>query len=166
MIDFPLDDVLDEQACLDWLERHLHPEGLACPHCQSHQRRLARQNRYFPAYTCLECGTYYSLYTGTIFEKTRQPARTLVMLLRGVAKGESTARLARELNLSRMQAHTLRRRIQENLFTRQATHVLEHDTEVEVDELYQNAGEKIYPTHRARRPATPPRKQASRARHV
>jgi len=28
MIDFPIDDLLDEAACLNWLERYLHPEGV------------------------------------------------------------------------------------------------------------------------------------------
>ena len=44
--------------------------------------------------------------------KTRQRPATLVLLLRGIAKGEPTARLARELGVSRKQLHTLRQRIQ------------------------------------------------------
>jgi hypothetical protein len=39
--------------------------------------------------------------TGTAFEKTRQRPATLVLVLRGMAKGEPTVSLARERGLSR-----------------------------------------------------------------
>jgi hypothetical protein len=81
---------------------------------------------------------------GTIFAKTRQTPATLVLLLRGMAKGESTARLARELKLSRKQATTLRQRVQQNLFDRQPRGLLSGAV-FEADELYQNAGEKKHP---------------------
>jgi transposase-like protein len=65
----------------------------------------------------------------------------LVLLLRGIAKGESTARLARELGVSRKQLHTLRQRIQANLNATAPTKAMA-GTAFEADELYQNAGEK------------------------
>ena len=71
-------------------------------------RRLFHAQERFPAYRCRACDSYYTLLTGTVFAKTRQHPATLVLLLRGVAKGEPTARLARELGLSRKQLHTLR----------------------------------------------------------
>jgi hypothetical protein len=64
-----------------------------------------------------------------------------VRLLRGMAKGEPTARLARELGLSRKQLHTLRQRLQANLNVTAPTTVMT-GTAFEADELYQNAGEK------------------------
>jgi transposase-like protein len=115
MIDFPIDELLDDGLCTRWLERHLHPNGLACPHCGHSARRLFRAQGHFPAYRCRACQGYYTLLTGTIFAKTRQRPATLVLILRGIAKGEPTARLARELGLSRKQFHTLRQRIQNNL---------------------------------------------------
>ncbi len=42
MIDFPMTDLLDDAACTAWLERHLHPEGLVCPHCGNSDRRFFR----------------------------------------------------------------------------------------------------------------------------
>lgn len=84
-----------------WLERHLHPGGLHCPHGGSLDRRLCRAQGHVPAYQCRVCEGYYTLLTGTIFANTRQPPATLVLLLRGIAKGEPTARRARELGLSR-----------------------------------------------------------------
>ena len=32
-MDFPIGDLLDEQACYDWLVGRLYPRGLACPSC-------------------------------------------------------------------------------------------------------------------------------------
>ena len=141
MIDFPITDLLDDDSCTLWLERHLHPVGLKCPHCGSHDRRLFRAQGHFPAYRCRGCNGYYTLLTGTVFAKTRQPPATLVLLLRGIAKGEPTARLARELKLSRKQLHTLRQRIQANVHETAPT-VAMLGTAFEADELYQNAGEK------------------------
>jgi hypothetical protein len=106
------------------------------------------------------------VFTQTSFEKTRQSPSTLVLLLRGIAQGETTARLARELSMSYPQVLTLRQRIQENLYEKLPTDILEEEHEIEVDELFQNAGEKRNPAHRARRSAPAAGKQASRARHV
>jgi glutaredoxin len=54
MLDFPITELLDDSLCLIWLERHLHPDGFACPHCGSTKRRLFRQQR-IPAYRCRDC---------------------------------------------------------------------------------------------------------------
>ncbi len=140
MIDFPITDLLDNDSCTRWLERHLHPAGLQCPHCGSYDRRLFRAQGHFPAYRCRGCDGYYTLLTGTVFAKTRQPPATLVLLLRGIAKGEPTARLARELKLSRKQLHTLRQRIQANVNETAPTAAM-LGTAFEADELYHNAGE-------------------------
>ncbi len=147
MIDFPITGLLDASICMIWLERHLHPDGFVCPHCGSTNRRLFRQQKHFPAYRCRDCDRYYTLLTGTAFEKTRQPPATLVLLLRGITKGESTARLARELGLSRKQMHTLRQRIQTNLNETAPIDLMEGTT-YEADELYQNAGEKKHASSR------------------
>jgi transposase-like protein len=141
MIDFPIDELLDDSVCTIWLERYLHPQGLTCPHCGHSERRLFREPGHFPAYRCRACEGYYTLLTGTVFANTRQRPATLVLLLRGIAKGESTARLARELGVSRKQLHTLRQRIQANLNATAPTKAMA-GTAFEADELYQNAGEK------------------------
>jgi transposase-like protein len=141
MIDFPLSELMDDAACVTWLETHLHPTGFVCPHCGSAERRLFRQQGSFPAERCRRCEGYYTLLTGTAFAKTRQSATALVLLLRGVAKGESTARLARELALSRQQLGKLRKRIMSNLNDTAPTDLMA-GTAFEADEVYQNAGEK------------------------
>src|SRR6476619_367101 len=148
MIDFPIGELLDERACTEWLERHLHPHGLCCPRCGAADRRVARRGGPFLGYRCSRCDRYYTVLTGTAFEKTRQPPSKLVLLLRGIAKGEPTARLSRELSISRKHAHTLRHRVQANLAATRLSGVRETEVEFEADELYQNAGEKRHATSR------------------
>lgn len=140
MIDYPITELLKEASCKHWLERHLHPNGFGCPQCQSQERRLHRQQGSFESYLCRACGCYYTLLTGSAFAGSRQSARTLVMLLRGISKGESTNRLHRELGMPYKQVLTLRHRLQ-HLDESAPTTVMPGD-EFEVDELYQNAGEK------------------------
>jgi transposase-like protein len=157
MSDCPIAELLDDRICTLWLERHLHPHGLTCPRCGHPERRLFRTQGHFPAYRCRSCDGYYTLLTGTVFEKTRQRPATLVLLLRGMAKGEPTARLARELGLSRQQLHTLRQRLQTNLNETAPADVMT-GTAFEADELYQNAGEKQHAPSRSRR-STPSTRQ-------
>jgi hypothetical protein len=63
------------------------------------------------------------------------------VLLRGVCHGETTARLARELALSRQQTHPLRQRLHDNANETAPMDQLT-GTAFEADEGYQNAGEK------------------------
>jgi hypothetical protein len=98
------------------------------------------------------CQGYYSLLTGTVIAKTRQRPTSSALLLRGIAKGEPTARLARELGLSRKQLHTLRQRIQTHLNETAPTAVMV-GTAFEADELYHHAREKRHPAPGPHRPA-------------
>jgi transposase-like protein len=155
MIDFPIADLFDDSLCLLWLERHLHPNGFVCPHCGSANRRLFRRQGHYDAYRCRDCDGYYTLLSGTIFEGSRKRPATLVLLLRGISKGEPTARLARELQLSRQTVHTRRQQIQTNLNDSAPTAMMEGQT-FEVDEIYQNAGEKKYASSRPERSTPSP----------
>jgi hypothetical protein len=141
---------------LIWLARHLHAEGFKCPRCGGTERRLFRAQGQFPADRCRACEGYDTRLTGTVFEKTRQQPAPVVRLLRGIATGEPTARLARELGLSRKQLHTLRQRIQANLNATAPTGVMTGTT-FEAAELYQNAGEKKHTPSRPHGSSTPAR---------
>jgi hypothetical protein len=65
----------------------------------------------------------------------------VVLLLKGVSKGESAMRLAEELGVSRSTVHELRKELQENARRLQPDTSLT-DEHVETDEMFQNAGEK------------------------
>jgi transposase-like protein len=118
------------------------------PSLSSPERRLFRPQGDFPAYRCRVCDGYYTLLTNTVFEKTRQRPATLVLLLRGMAKGEPTARLAREVGMSRKQLHTLRQRVQRHLNDTAPAEVMT-GTAFEADERYQHAGEKQHAPSRS-----------------
>lgn len=144
MIDCPMAELLEDSICLLWLARHLHPEGLACPHCRSPDRRLLRPPGDFPADHCRACDGYSTLLTNTVFAKSRQRPATLVLLLRGIAKGEPTARVAREGGRSRKPRHTWRQRVQTHLNDTAPAEVMT-GTAFEAAARYQHAGEKTHP---------------------
>jgi hypothetical protein len=157
MVDFPITELFHDCLCRVWLARHLHPDGFACPQCGSAERRWFRIHRHADADRCRACDGYDTLLSGTAFEGSRQRPATLVRLLRGVAKGESTARLARELQRSRQTAHTLRQRLQTNVNNTAPTGVMDGQT-FAVDARYQNTKGKNTP-HPDR--DNPPRRRAN-----
>ncbi len=165
MIEFSITDLLSDEACVRWLETYLHPGGLVCPHCRSAERRLFREQGYFPADRCLACDGYYTLLSDTVFEKTRQRPATLVLLLRGIAKGESSSRLSRELGIGRKRVMELRQKIQNKLYETLPTAVMDGDRPLRPRTVPER-GEKRHAAPRPTRPAALPGQQAARTRHV
>jgi transposase-like protein len=160
MMDFPIADLMDEDACYHRLLELLHPGGLACPRCGGTDAFI---HRYFRApvldYRCKGCGKVYNAFTGTDWQKTHFRPSQIVLILRGFAQGRTTAGLARELKASRghllERRHTMQARA---LAAAEAGATPLPDGTVEADEMDQNAGEK-------RRPARRPRRPAAAARH-
>ena len=140
---FPITDLLDDERSESWLLEHVHPEGLRCPKCGSTKRRFFRKTEpsRLSVYRCLQCEGIYNLYSGTLFEKKHLRPSQVVLLLRGVAKGESSMRLAEELGVSRSTVHELRKELQRNARRLQPEAPLT-DEHTETDEMFQNAGEK------------------------
>jgi transposase-like protein len=141
---FPITDLLDEQESIEWMKKYFHPNGLRCPGCQAttEQARLFRiRKRGLADYRCQLCQRVYNLYTGTLFAGSNLDARRLVLLLRGICKGEPSTVLSQELSLSRLCVHRWRKRIQANAFAMLSQEALT-DADTETDEMFQNAGEK------------------------
>lgn len=140
---FPITDLLDDRRSEKWLLEHFHPEGLRCSKCSSTRRRFFRETETsrLTVYRCLECEGIYNLYSGTLFEKKHLRPSQVILLLRGVAKGESSISLAEELGVSRSTVHCLRKELQENAKRLQPDVPL-IDEHTETDEMFQNAGEK------------------------
>jgi hypothetical protein len=92
-------------------------------------------------YRCKRCGSCFNIFTGTALKWTKHDPVQLVQILRGIAKGSSTAQLARELNVDRKWLLALRHKLQDFAFLSASKDSLQ-DKVVESDELYQNAGEK------------------------
>src|SRR5688500_11177632 len=101
---FPIANLLDEQESTEWVEQYFHPHGLKCPGCGAtteQARRFRRRQRGLEDYRCQRCQQVYNLYTGTIFAGSHLEARRVVLLVRGICKGEPATTLAEELALSR-----------------------------------------------------------------
>ena len=144
-MDFPIKELMDREACLEWIEEYFHPEGQKCPHCQAplEQARWFRKTKCsdLDVYRCQDCQGIYNLYSGTIFEGRYFTPEQTVLFIRGVCQGQSSAQLARELSISRTTATEVRHQLQANAEQVQPDSALD-DLEVETDEMFQNAGEK------------------------
>jgi len=169
MIEFPITPLLDQQASANWILEHFHPDGLKCPRCQAgveqaHEFRRTKRSQLV-VYRCNECGQTYNLYTGTVFQQRHLTPGQVILLIRGVLKGEPSTTLAAELGVSYKTVLELRRDLQDNARHLQPDTPL-LDTETESDEMFQNAGEKRIRTPGPCRPATPSRQQATRTRYL
>jgi transposase-like protein len=148
---FPITELLDEQQSVEWVEKYFHPQRLRCPGCGAttkSAREFRTLGRGFVDYRCQKCQRTYNLYTGTIFVGSNLEPRRVVLLLRGVCKGEPATVLAAELSLSRQCVHRWRKRIQQNAYALLSEAALA-DLETETDEMFQNAGEKRRKTRRS-----------------
>lgn len=168
-MEFPIVDLLDDELSEQWLMGYFHPNGLKCPGCGrgTEAARIFRRTRRssVTVYRCRHCHRIYNVYSGTLFQgKQLRPAQ-VILLLRGVCKGEPSTVLAEELGLSRTTVHTLRRAIQRNARQIQPETPLE-DQQTETDELFQNAGEKRGETRRPGRSTSAAGKQATGARDI
>jgi transposase-like protein len=165
---FPITELLDEQESILWVEHHFHPKGLQCPRCgaaRQKAREFRQQKKGLVDYRCQNCQRTYNLYTGTLFAGSNLAPRRVVLLIRGICKGDPATVLAEELSLSRQCVHRWRKRLQVKGYMMLSPGVLP-DSETETDEMFQNAGEKRRQTLRSVRPAAPPRQQTTRARHL
>jgi len=148
---FPITDLLADQESLEWVEKYFHPTGLRCPGCGARTqqaREFRKHKRGFVDYRCQQCQSTYNLYTGTIFAGSNLEPRRVVLLVRGVCKGEPATVLAEELALSRQCVQRWRKRIQAKAYEILSQRALP-DAETETDEMFQNAGEKRGQTRRS-----------------
>lgn len=144
-MDFPISDLMSEKLSTEWILEHFHPNGVVCVHCgapwsKASEFRRTRKSELI-VYRCRDCGGIYNLYSGTIFAARQLRPSQVVLLMRGVLKGESAMTLARELGMSRTTVTELRFLIQHTAFHNAPPQALA-DKEVEADEMFQNAGEK------------------------
>lgn len=144
-MDFPLLEITDDILAEQWMQKYFHPNGLHCPECKAHVKHARgfgqTQRSHVTRYRCRRCDKRYTVYTGTVFAHKHLRPTQVILLLRGICKGESSACLARELQLAYDTVHHLRQRIQTNAVALQPATPLP-DAITETDELFQNAGKK------------------------
>jgi transposase len=143
MMLFSLLNLLDMQKCYDFLCDILHPEGLNCPkcHCSVQDSKIHRRDRApIIIYKCKN-GHLYNIFTKTIWQGTHYSCSMIIRILQGIAQGVSTLHLSQELGIDRK--HLLERRHKLQSFVANSSNCEPlHDEVIEVDEMYQNAGEK------------------------
>jgi transposase-like protein len=162
-MDFPIGDLLDHEKCTEWIQAHFHPDGLPCPAC----RRMVKEARVFrttrrsrlKVYRCV-CGKTCTLYSGTVFAGHHLTPVQIVLLMRGLLQGQTSAQLARELGMAYSTVLGLRHELQAQAQQALPSNPLP-DVEAESDEMFQNSGEKGIP-HRD--PLDPPRRRANKQR--
>jgi transposase-like protein len=111
MITFPIQELMDEQKCYEYLFKSLHPHGLKCPagHAlRSGQKPHDRHRAPVLDYRCPECGSVFNAFSGTVWSSSRYTCIQMVLILRGIAQGAPTEHLADELGIDR--SHLLEKR--------------------------------------------------------
>jgi transposase-like protein len=99
---FPITELLDEEACYEFLVSVLHPQGLQCPaghRVEAGQAPHMNDRAPVVDYRCRRCGKVFNVFTTTLWKGTHYSCRQVVLLVRGFAQGVPTLHLARELKL-------------------------------------------------------------------
>ena len=160
MIRFPIQNLLKQEECYEYLKEVLHPEGLSCP--EGHelpegQSPHDRKRSPIVKYRCRECGAVYNIFTNTMLQGIHYDSCTIVLMLRGFSKGASTKMIADELERDYGTILKWRHRLQAQALVPSEAETLP-DEQAEADELYQNAGEK---GEEHEDPDDPPRQRAN-----
>jgi hypothetical protein len=164
-MDFPITDLMDEDACYAKLVAWLHPEGLACPRCRRADRMRVHRRHRAPVidYCCGHRARVSNAFTGTALHGVRRGPVELVPIIRGFAQGVPTAQLARALDCDGSELLALRHRLQD-LAWRNRDRMPRDDKVLEADEAYQDAGEQGRAAPRPRRPTAAAGEQDPRPR--
>src|SRR5258707_9029409 len=117
-IEFPIVELMSSQNSYEWLVEYFHPHGMACPHCRAalQEARAFRvtKSSQVPDYRCRKCDKTYNVYSGTVFEGRRLSAEQVVLVVRGVVKGEQAQILANEIGVCRQTVQAIRHQMQVN----------------------------------------------------
>src|SRR4030042_7137022 len=70
--DFDL-EFLDEDACFNWVLKHVYPDGIYCHICEKITKHYKDSKRR--SLSCDLCGHHVHPTAGTIFEKSTTPLR-------------------------------------------------------------------------------------------
>src|SRR4051812_46239714 len=114
-MDFPILDLMDQEGCRQKLFDLLHPDGSSCPRCGARGGlNVHRRHPDSPVidYRCKACRRVFNMFTGTQWQGTHLGPAQILLILRGIAQGVPTAKLAREVGISRQHLLRLRHEIQ------------------------------------------------------
>ena len=131
----------DEQSAVRWFEALYWPQERCCGHCGSTNTREVPNAKPMP-YWCTDCGSYFSVRTGTVFEKSRVPMRkwafALYLFVTNL-KSISSMKLHRDIGVTQKTAWFMLHRLRECW---KANKFGEYFGPVEIDETYVGGAEK------------------------
>jgi hypothetical protein len=161
-MDFPITELLDQDAYYAKLVECLNPDGFASPRCHEGDR-MAFHRRHRPPvqdFRCGHCRRVFNAFTdATLHGINRRPSEP-VLIVQGFTQRMPNARLAREVECDRSEL-LIRLQCLQDLAFRNRGRMPVHDKVLEADEVYQNAGKNGVP-HTD--PDYPPRRRGNQAR--
>lgn len=164
---FPFSDLLDAEKVYAWFAQIFWPHGTVCPRCGERNKLHVHSRRRAPLldWHCQNCGRIFNVFTHTVFKGTHHDLLRLFAIVRGVAQGTPTNQLCSELGCAYKELLGLRHKLQ-GFISEVTSKEPPLQGVVEIDEMYQNAGEKRRGAPRPERSAATAREQTARPRLV
>jgi len=129
----------DEDKAMKIFKQIRWSSGVYCPECKSFEI----YNRGFQGksqrYSCKKCGLNFSDLTGTIFANKKIPMGEMLYIIMSLDK-KSVKRLSEELGHKWDSVYRIAQEFRESLLDKSKDPVL--SGEIEIDEMYQSAGNK------------------------
>ena len=141
-----LSGLLDEAKCFELVRQMRWPQGVRCPKCGGgHISRNGRNDtqRLRQRYVCRDCAVRFDDLSDTILAGHHQPLKVWVLCLYFMGLNLSNRQIAHELSLNESDVQEMTTHLREGLATKAPPVVL--SGEVEIDEVYVNAGHKGNP---------------------
>lgn len=138
--------LIDDAKCYEMVRELRWPDGVCCPHCETHQVVKNGHDTTEPDRQrdhCHNCDRSFDDLTQTVFAGPHQPLRIWMLCSYFLGLNVSNPQIAAEWNLSVTQAQEMATQLRQGLLARQQPVVLEG--EVECDEVYVVAGHKGHP---------------------
>ena len=129
----------DEERAMEVFRSIRWSDGVHCPKCNSLSIQKRGVQGKAKRYSCNNCGSNFSDLTGTIFANKNLPMGEMFYILINL-DNKSIKRLSEELGHKWESINLLAKEFRENLAEKSNDPVLSN--EVEIDEMYQSAGEK------------------------
>lgn len=136
------DFMLPEEKCVEILKELRWKDGkVTCVYCNSENVvKNGSVCKYYHKYWCKDCNRHFRETTGTIFSHSNMQLREWFYIARELQRGISINQIAKELGRSYRHVMNAAHKIMDSVFMQRLVGLSGDD--VEVDELYQSAGQK------------------------
>ncbi len=139
---FSITDFMPTEAqCIKVLRKLRWPNGIKCPRCGSKQVvKFSPHRKVMHKYLCKHCRRIFNDLTGTIFANTKLGINEWFYIAKELQRGISINQIAKELGRKYEHVMNAAHDIMDGTFMKRLIELSGDD--VEVDEMYQSAGEK------------------------